>query len=204
MRLTSIAPALFLLGLVAAAPVAQAAANGCAIYNPAPPIPVGFAVPGPYPNNLGPAQCTVTPLLGDPGPAPTANGLRFVSGTPPCPPLPFIGPLPGEFCGPLVVFKQKVICTAVYGGPLQFGDPLSGLVIGLDYIVPLTADGNVVQIPPIDHEPLRYDNVPEWEWQVPRVYSVEIENPLPLDARVIGYPIVNPQQHPGPILVDCV
>jgi hypothetical protein len=202
MRLLATTLPLLLVAMAALAPSAAAAANGCAIYNPAPPVPHAVPVFGPYPNFLGPATCTVVPLLGDPGPAPTGTGLQFTSTTPACPALPFIGAMPGEYCGKLVPAFTKVICTAQYGGALTFGDPLYGLVIGLDYVVPLTADGNVVETVPLDHEPLRYDNVPE-TGVVPKLFSVEIENPLPLDARVIAYPILNQPQAPGPVLVDC-
>jgi hypothetical protein len=200
MRILATVLPLLLLATTALAPQA-AAATGCALRNPGHAVPTPFLVPPAYPNALGPATCTVAPVLASPGPAPAMTGLTFTSGTPPCPALPFIGALPGEFCGKLVPGLTGVDCTATVPGGAQNLDlaNLRALVIGLDYVVPLTADGNVVEVAITDIEPLRYDQ----SLQGPVLtLSVHIDNPLPVDARVIAYPLAS-NFGPG-ILVGCV
>lgn len=188
---------LLMFGLIVVAPTATATAAGCSLPNPGPMVPTPWKVIPPFLNALGPAACTVTPVLGPPGPAPTATGLVFTSGAPPCPPIPFVGPLPGELCGPLVPAFTTMHCTATWAGPID-QPRLYGLVIGLDYVVGLTADGNVNQIGGTDIEPLRHNG----GFQPAMTYSVQITNPLPVDARVIAYPIVNQPQ--APVMVGCV
>lgn len=198
MRFLAIAPTLLLLAATAFAPGAQAAAAGCSLANPALPVPTPFVVVPPFLNALGPGTCTVAPVLGAPGPALSATGLTFVSGEAPCPPLPFVGPFGGQLCGPLVPGLGGVTCTASWLGANI--DDKRALVLGLDYVVPLTADGNVVQpVPLLDHEPLRHSG-PDFRTQ----HSVRITNPLPLQARVIAYPVDGPFSFGGPVAIGCL
>lgn len=207
MRLFATALPLLLIATTAFAPQATATATGCALLNPGNAVPTPFLIAPPFPNTLGPA-CTAAPVIASPGPIlPVQTGKFFTSGAAPCPALPYVGPGPfgsGEFCGPLVPGLTGIDCTAtVPGGPANIDlVDLRALVIGLDYIVgapialppPLGADGNVIEILVTDHEPLRYDESP-----FPVVtLSVHIDNPLPVAARVIAYPIAA-----QPVLVGC-
>jgi hypothetical protein len=196
---TPLALALVLLPLLALATPVQAAAAGCALPNPTPVrVPTPFLVPPPFPNALA-GSCTVAGVLSPPGPVPPVQtGLQFTSGTAPCPPLPFIGALAGEFCGPQVPGLATITCTAAWTGNPN-PDDKRALVVGLDFIVPLTADGNVVQPLPVDHEPLRYEGP-----STNTVFSVRITNPLPVAARVIAYPVDGPFSSGTPVAVGCV
>lgn len=209
MRLLATAIPLLLLASTALAPSASAAANGCALLNPGTSVPTPFLVGPPFPHALG-GSCTVVPVLSSPGPIlPLQTGKTFTSTSAACPALPYVGPGPGpggsgELCGPLVPALSGIDCTAtITGGPANIDlANLRRLVVGLDSIVtplvtlppPVGADGNVVEVLVTDHEPLRYNESP---FPVVTI-SVHIDNPLPVDARVIAYPIAN-----QPVMVGC-
>jgi hypothetical protein len=209
MRLAATALPLLLLASTALAPSASAAASGCALPNPGAAVPTPFLIGPPFPHALG-AACTVVPVVSSPGPIlPVQAGKTFTSTSAACPALPYVGPGPGpggsgELCGPRVPGLSGIDCTAtITGGPANIDlANLRRFVIGLDYVVasplalppPVGADGNVVEVLVTDFEPLRYDESP-----VPVLtMSVHIDNPLPVDARVIAYPMAN-----QPVMVGC-
>jgi hypothetical protein len=186
MRPAATLPALFLLAVTVLVPSAQATANICSIFSPAPPVPTPFLVPPPYPNALA-GPCTVIPF----GLPAAATGTVFTSGAPPCPPP--IGPAPGELCGPAVAPLQTITCTAtIPGGANPEAVGLTGIVLGVDF----NGDGNVLQpAPPLGFEPLRHNSVP---LPVPTI-STQFTNTSPLTGRVIAYPIAQ-----MPVMVGCL
>lgn len=98
---------------------------------------------------------------------PAAATAEWGSHSPPCPAPPFVGPIPGAFCGPLVPAGGFATCTWWPG----LNTVPTELVIGFD---PKPFGGVVVPPGPV------FGSYPPGSWAAP--------NPYPTTARVIAFP----------------
>ncbi len=149
-------------GTLIALAVASSPASAAAFTCTAPTAPIQKPLP------LVPVTPTLT-WLSPIGPC--APGPTLVSVAPACPAPPFVGPTPGEFCGPLIPPGGFAICMWLPGPAFNQKTLYAGFDADLDGHILIAPSGETPVFGPL---------APGISWMIPNTY--------PVPARVIAYP----------------